>query len=244
MRGEIKANRWGKTRRFLSLATAALMVAIFWLIPKAAEAKLSIGGFFSYGYPLGFGEINDAFEEYYNSVYGTSLGFKTGTASGIEVEYSISPGLVIRGETFNLESNTADSRTEPSPPYTTEIYYKGEAKASSIFLSLVGKPGFDESFSIYAGAGVGAFDTELETSTRWVYYLDGAWSHEEIDALYSRDKHWGFQFLGGAEYRIGKNLVLQGEARVLFSTSAMKEEIGREVSWDSFFLSLGVGYRF
>lgn len=231
-------------KRFLSLAIATLMVSIFWLIPKAAEAKLSISGFFSYGYPLGFGEINDAFDEYYNSVYGTSLGLKTGTASGIEVEYSISPGLVIRGETFNLESTTADSRMEPSPPYTIEIYYKGEARGSSVFLSVVGKPAFEESLSIYAGAGVGVFDTKLEISTRWVYYLDGAWNHEEIDTLYGRDNHWGCQFLGGAEYRIGKNLVLQGEARVLFSTSAMKEKIGRQVSWDSFFLGLGVGYRF
>ncbi len=233
-------------RRFLILAVAVLILPIFWLTPKAAEARLSVGagGFFSYGYPFGFGEINDAFEQYYNSVYGTSLGFRTVSASGIELEYSISPGLIIRGETLNLASDTADSRTELSAPYTIEIYYKGKARARSIFLSVVGKPAFEESFSIHAGAGVGVFDSLLEISTTQVYYFDGAWDHEEIEILYGQDSHWGFQFLGGFEYIIKKSFVLRGEARVLFTTSALAEAIGREVTWDSLLFGLGVGYRF
>ncbi len=34
------------------------------------------------------------------------------------------------------------------------------------------------------------------------------------------------------------------EAKILVSPSALKEKIGKAVSWDSFFLSLGVGYKF
>jgi len=231
-------------KRFLSLTITAVTIVVFWVIPRAAEARLNISGFFGYGYFVGFGEINDSFEEYYNSVYGTSLGFETGTAPGAEIEYRISPELVIRGETFSLQCNTADSYTELSPPYTVEAYIKGEARATSVFLSGVYKPDFDESISFYLGAGIGIFYTELEISTRQTYYLDGARDYEKIDTLHGRDSPWGFQFLGGAEYRIGKNFVLQGEAKILVSTSALKEKIGKAVNWDGFFLSLGVGYNF
>ena len=231
-------------KRFLSLAITTVVVVTFWLIPRAAEARLNISGFFGYGYFVGFGEINDSFDEYYNSVYGTSLELGTGTAPGAEIEYRVSPELVIRGETFSLQCNTADSYTELSPPYTVEAYIKGEVRATSVFLSGVYKPVFDESISFYMGAGIGIFYTELEISTRWTYYLDGAWDYEKIDTLRGRDNPWGFQVLGGAEYRIGKNFVLQGEAKILVSPSALKEEIGKAVSWDGFFLSLGVGYKF
>jgi len=231
-------------KRFLSLTTTTAVVVVFCLIPRAVEARLNISGFFGYGYFFGFGEINDSFDEYYNSVYGTNLELGTGTAPGAEIEYRISPELVIRGETFSLQCNTADSYTELSPPYTVEAYIKGEAKATSVFLSGVYKPVFDESISFYLGAGMGIFYTEVEISTRRTYYLDGARDYEEIDTLRGRDNHWGFQVLGGAECRIGKNFVLQGEARILVSPSVLKEKIGKAVNWDGFFLSLGVGYEF
>ena len=206
---------------------ASLLLLGLFILP--ATAQFSIGPLLGY-YTPSDGEVK---------AFGRELEIRSGLAYGLAAEYNLTPSLKIRGEYFSFESDSSESflvfdlgtKTRMSPLLVSAIYKI--------------RPG--GTLCPYLGAGIGMFSSELELSVTDTTTGIRTSSKES-------DNPTGFQLLAGAEYGLGENFLLLGEARYVIAKTGFMEfeefmplgfKLQRtDIDWGGWFLSLGVSYKF
>jgi len=137
-----------------------------------------------------------------------------------------------------------------------------ESKLSALILSGIYRFSPDESFSPYVGAGIGRFSTELNWKSKGYSYYSYSYdyySYDYLDEEYSyrvpvdysdsdSTSSIGFQFLGGAEYKIGERFSISGELRYISAKAEglfkTEDYEGTDVSWSGIFVGLMASYKF
>lgn len=238
------------------LGAGALMCA-FSLFSGSAQAALNFGGLVGWYNPT-YGKVNDDLEPL-NERLGTNWELGSGLAWGLNINYDSSPNWRMRGEYFSFSSKTSDSYSG-LVPYTAvdvDIDYEVEASLGALIISGIYRFSPDKAFCPYAGVGIGLFSTELKTKAEGAgSYYDHyeEWAGNVNKSQSDSARPIGFQFLGGAEYKVGENLSVIGELRYI---SAKAEGLfkgeppeynpyssGEDVDWSGFSLGLGLTYAF
>lgn len=239
--------------RRLLVFVGVMMIAT--LIPSSAIAGLSGGISLSYFSPT-YGKVNDDLEPL-NERLGTSWELGSGLAYGLNLNYGFSPNWVIRGEYFIFSSATSDSYSGLIGGHDVDIDYEIEVSLGALILSGIYRFSPSKVFCPYVGVGVGSFSTQLKTKAEGEgSYYD---HYEEWAGNVNRSQSddaasIGFQFLGGAEYKIGENLSIVGELRYI---SAKAEGLfkgeppeynpyssGEDIDWSGFSVGLVARYKF
>ena len=197
-----------------------------------------------------------------NKCIGTDFKFEGGSAFGFSSGYNFTSNWRIRGEFFNFSSKTSDSYEdiwqEGAYLLYREMKVDFEARLGALIFSGIYRFSPDKSFCPYVGIGIGKFSTEFKQEGRGIArsYLNGE-PLEHLNIYYSffdDTSSTGFQFLGGAEYRIGERFVVIGEVRYI-SAKANEFVINilrgptlfwgdTEIDWSGLYFGLGVTHFF
>ncbi|MEA1965188.1 MAG: porin family protein [Candidatus Aerophobetes bacterium] len=210
---------------------ALVSILIFGIAPAQASLGVGLsGGYFSPNY----GEVNDEFIGI-NEVLGTDLGFESGFAWGLNLNYDFNPNWRMRGEYVDFSSKTSE-------PFLIDGFIGfADFKLNLSALTLSGIYRFfpEKTFSPYIGVGVGSFSTEYEGEI-----TVGPISFRASDNA----SPIGFRLLVGAEHKTGENVSILGELRYI---SAKAEDLlegegikGIDVDWSGPSFGLGIAYRF
>lgn len=238
------------------LGAGALMCA-FSLFSGSTQAALNFGGLVGWYNPT-YDEVNEDLESV-NERLGTNWELESGLAWGLNFNYDFNPNWRMRGEYFSFSSKTSDSYSGlvwgAIGEITVDIDYEVETNLGALVLSGIYRFSPDKAFCPYAGLGIGLFSTELKTKARgegsyYSYYQD--WAGNVNESQSDNASPIGFQLLGGAEYKAGKNLSIVGELRYV---SAKAEGLfegegyspvspGEDVDWSGLSLGLGITYTF
>ena len=192
-----------------------------------------------------------------NQFFETTWELGSGLAYGLNLNYDLSPNWRIRGEYFAFSSKTSDSYSGVIRGYDVDIDYEIKASLGALILSGIYRFFPDKAFSPYAGVGIGSFSTELQTEATgegsyWHHYRD--WEGNVNTSQSDKAASIGFQFLGGVEYKIGKNLSILGELRYINAkaTALLEGEgpgdnpynDGEDIDWSGFSVGLQAVYAF
>jgi len=228
---------------------------IVFLFCSSAMGSLSGGISLNYLSPT-YGKVNDDLEPL-NERLGTSWKLEGGLAYGLNLGYDLSPDWAIRGEYFSFSSKTSDSYSGLIGGHDVDIDYEIKASLGGLILTGIYRFSPDKAFCPYAGVGIGLFSTELKTKARgrgsyYDHYEE--WAGNVNESQSDSASPIGFQFLGGAEYKIGENLSIAGEIRYI---SAKAEGLfkgeppeynpystGEDIDWSGLSLGLGITYAF
>lgn len=233
------------------------------LVSSSAMAGLGAGLSLGYFNPK-YGEINDALTEINEMIEETpgvesDLGFGGGLAWTIGLDYDVNPNWVIKGEYLNFSPETSGSYSYGGEEYGYKVEQSINIRTNLRALILSGIYRFSPGKTLcpYAGVGVGSFSTKVEIKAEgeysyYDYYYD-EWVTETLDeSIPDEASSIGFQLLGGAEYKIGKQLSVVGELRYISAKAEgfLEEDemgIGEEsidIDWSGFSIGLGARYRF
>ncbi|MCD6472883.1 hypothetical protein J7K55_07190 [Candidatus Aerophobetes bacterium] len=208
-----------------------MIVLFFVLIFGIAQAwgNLSIGGTAGYYSPK-FGEINSRYLGNLTDAWGSPMGLELegNFASGIMVDYDISPNIFIRGE-YNKFVSKKSGTWYPEIYSQGTIVYKNEYNlieklvAMPIILSGVYKFSSEKSRCSYAGVGVCLFSTKFNESLEIKKYRSGDLVNViPLHSISDNDKSIGYQALAGMKFKM-KDYSLAGEIRYIVAKAEMKK---------------------
>lgn len=205
---------------------ALIAILIFEIAP--AQAELGVGltvGFYS---PR-FGEVNDALD-WVNFFEGTNLGFRSGFAYGLRLNYDFYQNFRIRGEYNTFSSKTSDSSSYTYGPWEETYDGKFELTVRSIICSGIYRFSGIHRFSSdilvspYVGGGIGLFFTSFSYEEEWKEYYYGWYEWSDRDSDSSGDTSLGLQVLGGVEFSRG-SFSLAGEAKYIIARAEPDVEV-------------------
>ena len=197
------------------------VVLVFLLIGSFAQAGLRFYLDAGY-YDPDYGEINE-YLSMLSAGTGMGLGLDSGFFSALGIAGGITPKLEVRLEYGDFTSKTSGSFTDSyeweGVTYTSKYRTKMELTVNPLILSLIYR--FSErALSPYVGVGLGSFSAKLSGESWYEEYEDGTLADFSYGQGSYSDDPTGFLVLAGLAKDIGKNFVLRGEVRYIFSTKA------------------------
>jgi len=212
----------GKEEMMKRVVIGILCVGLVLLSASFAGASLKVSVNAGY-YDPDYGQINEELSVL-SAGTGMNLGFDSGFIYGLSIAGEIGDRLEARLEYDSFSSKTSGEFTDSyvdldEVTHTFKNSMKMELTVSPVILSLVYRfPG--ASLSPHVGVGLGLFSTKLTGESWYREYEDG----DLVDFSYDRgaydDDPVGFLVLAGLTKNIGKNFVLRGEVRYIFSAKA------------------------